>query len=84
MSYLAAKILGAALLLGIAFIGVLAVLQQPIPDPLSLVVASSLTGFLGLLATSPDRTRNGALDVSVRELADDTPGHRRETGESSV
>lgn len=53
MNVLAAKILGAALLLGVIAIAVLAVLTLPIPDPLSLVVASSLTGFLGLLATSP-------------------------------
>lgn len=53
MSQLAAKILGAALLLGVAGIVVLAVLQRPVPDPLSLLVASSTAGLLGLVAPSP-------------------------------
>jgi len=53
MSYLAAKILGAALILGLSGICVLAALQIPIPDPLSLTVAASLTGLLGLLAERP-------------------------------
>lgn len=53
MSQLAAKILGAALLLGVAGIVVLAVLQRPVPDPLSLLVASSTAGLLGLVAPAP-------------------------------
>lgn len=54
------KILGALAVIGVLGMTVLAVLERAIPDPLSLTVASSVTGLLGLLATSPVSSRRGA------------------------
>lgn len=55
----ALRILGAALLLGLVTIGLLAWAERPIPDILELVTSSSLAGLLGMLAPAPRQAREG-------------------------
>ena len=52
-----------ALLLGLLGIIVLAVLERPIPDPLTFAVTSALTGMLGLLAPRPGEGGEHRADV---------------------
>lgn len=72
MSNTVAKILGALAILGLVGMVVLAVLERAIPDPLSLTVASSVTGLLGLLARPPMLEGRGhepdlVVDATVTE-----------------
>lgn len=44
------KILGAVVLLGLVLLGACALFDRPIPDPLTIITTSALSGLLGLLA----------------------------------
>lgn len=52
MTELVAKIVGAALLVGMALLGASALWARPIPEALVVLTSSALTGLLGLLAPS--------------------------------
>lgn len=48
---------GAAVILGVLGIIVLAYAATPVPDELKIITVSALTGLIGLLAPSPSRGR---------------------------
>lgn len=52
-------ILGFIVALGLAILGALAILGRVIPDPVTIVTTSALSGLLGLLARPAGRRRRG-------------------------
>lgn len=62
---LAVRVLGAALLLAVVAIAVLAGLERAVPDVLTVLASSCLAGLLGLLAPAP-RGEPQQLDATVR------------------